>query len=108
MKQIDWSHTTGSVKLKAIKDTWQHLEEAAKESLANFVKGFNVSDSDYTILHGLVNSGGGSTYTISAGAVYHDGEIFPVDAFSGTAGGGQVPVLALDTTYRAVDPVLYS
>lgn len=109
MKTLDLSNiVAGTRRMLAIKDTFLHMEEAYMESLAAFIKGFGVSDSAYTKIYGLVNSGGGSTYTISAGAVYHAGEIFEVAAFSGTAGGADVPVLSLATTYRSNDPILYS
>jgi hypothetical protein len=98
----------GVRRLGAVKATFEHLQEAILESTSDILYGILAQVSGVTALFGCVNSGSGSNYIISAGSVYYNGEIYKVDAFSGTAGGGQVPVLTLATTYRAGDPVKYS
>ena len=99
---------SGVRKLGAVKATLEHIQEAYMETIANLFTAFLAGTSLPVAVHGCVNSGSGSTYNISAGAIYHNGEMFEIDTFAGTAGGGQVPVLSLVTTWRAGDPVKYS
>lgn len=109
MKLLDTQYIVAGVrKLEATKETFLHMQESYKEIVSEFVKAFQVSDSDATILSGCINSGSGMDYSISAGAIYYNGEIFLVSAFIGTATGVQVPVLSIVTTYRAGDPVTYT
>ncbi len=109
MKTLDLSNIVLDIrKLLATKETFLHMQESYKEALAAIVNGLGVLDTDATAFAGVVNAGSGSNYNISAGSIYYNGEIFAIDALVGTVGGGQVPVLVLDTTWRAGDPVLYS
>lgn len=109
MKKIDLSAVQSGVrKLGAVKATLEHFQESYIEAIANLVKGLIAGATVPVAIHGVVNSGSGSTYNISAGAIWHSGEVFEIDAFAGVAGGGQVPVLSLTTTYRTGDPVKYS
>src|SRR5690349_17070228 len=108
MKKVDTSKIIAGVRrLGAVKDTLDHLQESFIDAIAGMMTGF-AGSSGVTTLYGCVNSGGGSVYNISLGNVYYNGEVYEVPAFSGTAGGGQVPVLSLQTTWRAGDPVKYS
>lgn len=109
MKKLDLSNIqSGTRKLGAVKATLEHLQEAFTEAIASMFTAFVAGASTPVSIHGCVNSGVGSDYNISAGAIYHDGELFEIDAFVGTAGGGEVPVLSLVTTWRSGDPVKYS
>ena len=111
MKKIDTSNIVAGVrKLGLIKASFDHLQESYKDVFNDLLQGILAQVSGYTSLFGCVNSGGGSVYTLSAGAIYGSSqqEVFEIAAFSGTATGGNVPVLSLLTTYRAGDPVVYS
>jgi hypothetical protein len=99
---------SGVRKLGAVKATLEHIEESYLEAMANVIKGLIAGAIEPVAINGVVNSGSGSTYDISAGAIYHNEEVFDIDAFAGTAGTGQVPVLSLLTIWRAGDPVKYS
>lgn len=109
MKKIDLSNVVSGVrKLGGIKQTFEHLQEANIETIAAIMNAFIAGAGVPVSISGVVNSGGGSVYNISAGTIYHNGEVFDIPTFSGTAPGAQVPVLSLITTYRAGDPVKYS
>lgn len=109
MKTIDLSNISEGIRmLNARAETFLHMQEGYKEAMAQIVKGLGVSDSDVTSLYGVVDSGINPAYIISAGSVYYNGEIYSVDAFSGTATGADVPVLSLATTYRTGDPIVYT
>jgi hypothetical protein len=109
MKTVDISNIVeGSRRLGATGITLLHLAEAIKETTANVIKGIGVDPSGVVALYGCFNSGIGSNFIISAGAVYYNGEVYDVDAFTGTASGGQTAVISIVTTYRTEDPVLYS
>ncbi len=109
MKTLDLTAIVENVrKLGAIKETLEHLQEAYTESLSRIMLGLNAGSSDVVVLSGVSNGGILPDYAISAGSVYYNGEIYEVPVFSGTAGGGQVPVLTLQTTYKTGDPVRYS
>lgn len=109
MKKLDLSNVVAGVrKLGGIKQTLEHVQEAYSDAIASMFTAFIAGASAPVSIHGCVNSGSGSDYNISAGAIYHNGEVFDIAAFVGTAPGGQVPVLSLVTTYRTGDPVKYS
>lgn len=109
MKKLVLSNIQAGVrKLGAIKATFEHLQESYVEAIANLIKGLIAGATAPVAIHGCVNSGSGANYNISAGAIYHNSEIFEIDAFVGTASGADVPVLSLLTTWRAGDPVNYS
>lgn len=109
MKKLVLSNIQSGVrKLGAVKATLEHIQESYTEAIASMFTAFIAGASTPIAIHGCVNSGAGSTYNISAGSIYHNGEVFEIDAFAGTAGGGQVPVLSLVTTWRAGDPAKYS
>ena len=109
MKKIKTSFIVSGVrKLGAIKATIDHFNEMVIDGFANLIKGLIAGSVSPIAIHGCVNVGAGSNYDISAGAIFHNGEVFEINAFVGAAGGGQVPVLSLVTTYRAGDPVKYS
>jgi len=88
----------GVRKLGNVKALYEHIEAAYVDALSDITKGLVDSSSSYIVLRGCVNSGSGSTYTISAGAILKSGEIYSVPAFSGTASGGDVPRLELVET----------
>jgi hypothetical protein len=92
----------GVRKLGNVKSIYEHMEAAYVDALADITKGLVASSASYIVLRGCINSGSGSDYNISAGAILKDGEIFTIPAFVGTAGGGQVPTLTLVETKTAL------
>lgn len=109
MKKLILTNVVSGVrKLGGIKQTLEHVQESYIEVIASMFTAFVAGASVPVSIHGCVNSGSGSTYNISAGAIWHNSEVFEIDAFAGTAVGGEVPVLSLLTTWRAGDPVKYS
>jgi microcystin-dependent protein len=109
MKTLDLSNVVANVRrLGAIKETLEHLGEAYTEAMSRMMIGLNALDTDVTTLTGVVNSLSHPNYDISAGSAYYNGELFEVLSFTGVAGGAQVPVLSINTSYRSGDPVLYS
>jgi len=109
MKKLDLSNIVAGVrKLGATKATLEHMQEGYSEITKAILLGLLSQSTGVSVLHGCVNNGSGSNYDITSGAVYYDSEVFEVPAFVGTAGGGQVPVLSIVTTYRTGDPVKYS
>ena len=107
MKKFDTSHIQEGVRrLGARKGTFDHLQEAYTEVLSDILSA--MLNNVVTVLCGCVNSGAGSNYNISAGAIYYSGQVYRVDAFTGVAPGGTVPVLSTAITYRTGDPVSYT
>lgn len=99
MKKIDLSNIVDGVrKLGAVKQLFEHMESGYVTALSDLLYGLLASSNGPTALYGCVNSGSGSTYTISAGAIFHNGEVYTIPAFSGVAPGVQVPVLSLVNT----------
>lgn len=109
MKKIDTSNIIENVRqLGATKVTLDHINTSIKETLNFLLLGLAANPSGVLALYGCVNSGSGLNFNISAGACWYNGELYEVDALTGTAGGGQTAVLSLETTYLGTDPVLYS
>lgn len=109
MKKVDTSNIIEFVrKLGATGVTLTHIIAAIQETTDAIVRGITENAGGAIVLYGCVNSGAGSNYIISAGAIWYNGEIYLVDAFTGTTGGGQTIVLSIVTTYDSGDPVKYS
>lgn len=91
------------------KATLEHIQEAFQEVLASILQHIAESTTVGTFLrlHGLINSGEGTDYNISAGAVMYLGEVYQVPAFVGSH-ESNVPVLSFVTEYRAGDPVTFT
>jgi hypothetical protein len=113
MKILDVSNINASAQMPVKKGTLQFLQDAYKE-LANAILrgtiGGGYSASTYYILHGCANTGVGSNYIISAGAIFFNGEIYLVDGTTFTTTGGQVPVMNIATTQYTTDadPVTFT
>lgn len=92
--------------------TWTHLQKAYKEALDAIVQsliGNGYDNSKYYILHGCVATGTDpGARTITAGAIFYNGEIYLVPAASFTTTGADVPVgnitVSYNTTDYSVDP----
>lgn len=87
--------------------TWTHLQKAYKEALDAIVQsliGNGYDNTKYYILHGCVATGTDpGARTISAGAIFYDGEIYLVPAASFTTTGADVPVGNITVTYNTTD-----
>lgn len=93
--------------------TLLHLQLAYQEALTAMAKNMVARDNDTTrgyILFGLVNSGTILSMNVSAGAIYYNGEVFLVDAFTLTVTVGEVAVASIITTQYNVDadPVTFT
>jgi len=110
MKTLDLSNiVAGTRRLGAVRATFDHMMESLAETIDALARAAtNNNQTNVMLLWGCVNSGSGLNYILSAGAVYYQGEIYQVPAFTGTSGGAPVPVLNISTTWRAGDPVAYS
>lgn len=113
MKILDVTPITSSAQMPIKKGTLQFLQDAYKEVINAILRGTiggSYSASTYYILHGCVNSGVGSNYVISSGAIFFNGEIYLVDAVTFTTTGGQVPVMNIVTTQYTTnaDPVTFT
>lgn len=110
MKTLDLSNIIASTRrLGAVRATYDHIIEALIENTDMICRSIcNNNQTNVMLLYGCVNSGSGLNYIISAGAVYYQGEVYLVPAFTGTATGVQVPSVSILTAWRAGDPVKYS
>lgn len=109
MKILKTSDITASIAMPVKKGTLDHIQAAYKEGMDAIAKAFinflgiAYNASNFYILHGCANSGTGSDYNISAGAIFYNGEIYLVDATTFTAAGGETCVGIITTTYFAAD-----
>lgn len=115
MKKINTSAVSTAIGLPLKSGSLVHIQNAYQEALNSTVLAI-ISQGIYDptvgyILHGCINSGSGTTYTISAGAVFFNGEIYQVAASTFTITGLQVPVGTITTSYFSdptADPVAFT
>jgi len=107
MKKIDTSFVTGSEGQPFLGRSLEFLQESYREALVSLTKASVVDTTGPVVLNGLVNSGAGVTYIISAGSVYYNDEIFQVDAQTVVITGLNTLVGNVVTTYDPVDPILF-
>lgn len=100
--------------MRVKKGTLDHLQTAFQEMGSSIIQS-RIGDSyDITkgyLLYGLKRTGSGLVFNVTAGALYFNGEVYLVDAFSFTATTGQTAVGTITTTnYTAAiaDPVRFS
>lgn len=118
MKDINTSLVTSTSRQPFHNWSLEHVQEGIKENDDSLVKGIlNTMNIGYTtndviILYGCVltgnYSGAGNAYSVTAGAVYYNGEVYQVDAVSGTISGTNVLIGTVTTTYNANDPAQFS
>lgn len=114
MKKINPSFINANAAQPFKKGTWVHLQEAYQEAIdaiSRNIIGENYDASKVYVLYGCVNSGSGSSYVISAGAVFYNGEIYLVDAVSFTAGIGETAIGTITTSNyldATADPVTFT
>ncbi len=104
MKRNDYSNYNRGQEISGV--TFQQHQNQVIETLNSVMLSLGLDANEKTALWGLQNSGSGSSYNISAGAIFTQGEIFLVDAFSGTS-STNVPVLN-PVTLEVGDPVRFA
>lgn len=93
-----------------------HIQEGTKEAIASVVKAGMQTAYDPTkgyILYGLVRTGTGLVFNVTAGAIFFNDEVYQVDAFNFTAASGQTAIGQITTTYYLgngdnADPVAFT
>lgn len=113
MKKLDVSSITDTSQFPLKQGTLQFLQDANAEVLANILIGLigpGYNPATIYVLNGCVNSGTGTVYIITAGAVFYNGEVFLVAATSFTVSGGNVPIFTQVTSQYTVhaDPVTFT
>lgn len=114
MKKVDTSFISTTAGMMGRAGVLNHLMDAYTEnanSIGRLVIGPEYLANKIYVLWGCVNSGSGLSYIFSAGAVFFNGEIFPVDAVSFVSPGGQVAVGNLASTFATSgigDPVPFT
>lgn len=102
MKKLDTSAVSTTVGLPIKSGSLQHIQAAYTEAIAEIVKALVNQGYDSTkvyILNGLINSGSGSHFIISAGSVFFNGEVYLVDAVDITVSGPNVIVGTITTSF---------
>jgi len=114
MRKIKTSDITTGVGMPIKSGTLDQLQLAYQEALDALAKlnvGLSANDStNYHVLYGCVNSGSGTSYVISAGAIYYNGEIYLTSAQNITTTGSNVVVGTITTTFNTTnaDPVTFT
>ena len=110
-KHVLYGDITSTAKQPYLKQTHQHYNEMIDELTKAFGQTIVANSSVVTILWGCVNTGTGTlvgqSAIISAGAVYYNGEIYQVPAFSSASLVNGLKG-TITTTYSGIDPVLFS
>ena len=107
MKRLLTTPITDSVGFPPKAGTWEFLQDAVKEAadaLARALPGKAYSNAKMYIIHGLDYTEAGGNWTMTAGAVYYNGEIYLVPGVTLPIIGGQFPVLNVDATQFFTDP----
>jgi hypothetical protein len=106
MKKLKTSIISSSARAPISNRTLDHIQESWSEIGEMLLKGVTSDTTGIIILHGCVPTVVGSSYAMTAGAAYYNGEFYSVPAFTtATAPGGQTAVWAIEETYRSGDPV---
>lgn len=113
MRKLVTSDITNTVAFPVKSGTLNHLQLAYQEAitaLANSIIGRVPDTTNCYVLFGCKNTGSGTSYIISAGAIYYNGEVYLVDAVSFTSASGQTAVLSFVTTNYTTnaDPVTFT
>lgn len=106
MKRLSTTPITNSAQFFPKKGTLEFLQLQHRETTAATIIaliGPAYSISTMYVLYGVVNTGTYPTYTVSTGAVFHNGEIYYIDAASFTATGSDVAVFSSVQTQYAID-----
>ena len=113
MKILDVSAVLDTKQFFPKEGTLQFLQDAHKETVANTMIaliGNSYNPSTIYVMWGCVNSGSGSNFVISAGAIFFNGEVYSVAAtsFSTTTGQTAICNLSVSQYTTNADPVTYS
>jgi len=112
MKKIDTTNITGNQKAPYIKATHDHIKESIQDTTGNIIKGLlgSYTTGDLIVLYGcVVTANIPGTSSITAGAIYYNGEIYEVDANASLiTTGSDTLVWGVVTDYRSGDPVTWS
>lgn len=111
MRKLNLADVTSSVGLPVKSGTLQHLQLAYQEALtalANSIIGRSADFANAYVLYGLVNSGTSGAMVVSAGAIYYNGEVFLVDAFSLTVTDTAVANVVTTFFGTNADPVTFT
>ena len=113
MKKLDTSSVAGTTGLPIKSGTLQHLQAAYIEDFQDIIKGIlglDIASSTPYVLQGCIRSSSTSTFSVTAGIIYYQGEIFRVPATASHTYSG-VPVVTLTTAFFTAanaDPVLFT
>lgn len=116
MKKINSSYISSSALQPFKQGTWEHLQASYQEAFAAIIqmnRGGGTINSGFDIIYGCNLSVAGGNYTVSAGAIHYNGEIYFVDAVGSTANptGGDTRICKIATTYLTAsnaDPVTFT
>lgn len=115
MKKVNTVNVAPGAAMKFKNGTFDHINSSILEvakvlSIKSIGESYSNAGTCY-VLYGLINSGSGLNYVISAGAVFLGGEIFLVPAQSITVTGGQSPAITQSSVYTTAtnaDPVSFT
>lgn len=108
MKKVLYSDIATGIRQPYTKTTHEWYNSMIIEAANALAKGIvGNNDTDYIVLFGCENSGTYPSVNISAGAIFHNGEIYLVPAYVNPSVVSSV-VGTLSTIYSASDPVLFS
>ena len=115
MRKLKTSNITTTVGMPIKSGSLDHIQNAYIENFNSIIKNLIGPQYDATkcyILDGLINSTAGTlTYTLTAGSVFYQNEVFQVDAVTLTVAVGQNPNLSINTTFFSgtnADPVTFT
>jgi len=116
MRKLKITNITNSAAMPVKSGSLEHIQLAAQEAIAASLKEIISSDYDNTkgyILYGCKNTGTGTSYVISAGAVFYNDEVFLTPAATLTTSGSNVVVGLISTTNYTgngvnADPVAFT
>lgn len=110
-KHVLYGDITSTAKQPYLRQTHQHYNDMIDELTKAYGETIVADSAAVTILWGCENTGTGTgigqSAVISAGAVYYNGEIYQVPAFS-TASIVNGLKGTITTTYAGIDPILFS
>lgn len=102
MRKLDVSAITASIGMPLKSGSLVHLQAAYQEALMSIgqcLVGSGFNPAIMYVLFGCVNTGSGSTFNMSEGAVFFNGEIYQVPAAAFTVPGGQTVVANIVTSF---------
>jgi hypothetical protein len=115
MRKLKTSNITTTVGMPIKSGSLDHIQDAYIENFNSIIKNLIGRQYDATkcyILDGLINTTAGTlTYTLTAGSVFYQNEVFQVDAVTLTVAAGQNPNLSINTTFFSgtnADPVTFT